>query len=294
IRYTKLIYALGSECFIPPIPGKEKPEVIAIRRLSDVEKIEKMLFKVKNVVVIGGGVLGLEAAWELKKARCKVTVLEVAPKLMSRQLDDAAGDMLKTIADGSGIEIRTGIQVESIEGEEYVTGVKIQGGEVIPAELVIVSAGVRANTALAKAAGIAVDRAVIVNSKMQTSIEDIYACGDCAQYEGINYAIWPQALEQGKTAGANAAGDTAEYAQVPAALTFHGMNTALFASGDNGKRTDIIYKTIEIKDPGKKQYEKLYFFNNRLCGVILIGDLSRMAELSKALEQKAVFQKVVK
>lgn len=294
MKYTKLIYAVGSECFIPPIPGKDKPEVIAVRRLSDVQKIEEMFPRVKNAVVIGGGVLGLEAAWELKKAQCKVTVLEVAPQLMGRQLDDAASDMLKTISEGNDIAIHTGVQVASIEGEDHVTGVKLGNGEVFPADLVIVSAGVRANAALAKEAGLEVDRAVVVNSKMESSVEDIYACGDCAQFEGLNYAIWPEALEQGKTAGANAAGDKAEYESVPAALTFHGMNTALFASGDNGKRADVIYKTVEMKDPSKKQYEKLYFFNNRLCGVILIGDLSRMAELSHALEQKASFQEVVK
>ena len=294
IKYTKLIYALGSECFIPPIAGKEKPEVIAVRRLSDVQKIEKMLPKVKNAVVIGGGVLGLEAAWELKKAQCNVTVLEVGAKLMGRQLDDTASDMLKAISAANGIVIQTGVQVASIEGDDHVTGVKLGNGETILADLVIVSAGVRANTTIAKKAGIEVDRAVVVNEKMETNIPDIYACGDCAQYEGVNYAIWPQALEQGKTAGANAAGDVAQYQQVPGALTFHGMNTALFASGDNGKREDVIYKTVEMKDPSKKQYEKLYFFNNRLCGVILIGDLSKMAELSNALEKKASFQEVVR
>lgn len=294
IKYTKLIYAAGSECFIPPIPGKDKPEVIAVRRLSDIEKIEDLLPRVKNVVVIGGGVLGLEAAWELKKAQYKVTVLEAAPKLMGRQLDDSASEMLKMIAEGNGIEVQTGVSIASIEGEEHVTGVKLVGGEAILADLVLISAGVRANTALAKEAGIEVDRAVVVNSKMETNIENIYACGDCAQFEGVNYAIWPQALEQGKTAGANAAGDCVEYEQVPAALTFHGMNTALFASGDNGKRPDVLYKTVEMKDPSKKQYEKLYFFNNRLCGVILIGDLSRMIELSQALEKKASFQEVMR
>lgn len=294
VKYTKLIYAAGSECFIPPIEGKDKPEVIAIRRLSDIQKIEELLPNIKNVVVIGGGVLGLEAAWELKKAQCRVTVLEAGIQLMGRQLDDAASDMLKTISEANDIQIQTGVQIVSIEGGDHVTGVKLKDGEVIPAELVIVSAGVRANTAIAKEAGLEVDRAVVVNSKMETSVKDIYACGDCAQYQGMNYAIWPQALEQGKTAGANAAGDSAEYEQVPAALTFHGMNTALFASGDNGKRPGISYKTVEMKDPSKKQYEKLYFFNNRLCGVILIGDLSRMAELSVALEKKASFQEVVK
>ena len=293
-HYTKLIYALGSECFIPPIKGADKDGVIAIRRLSDTKKVAEKLKETKHAVVIGGGVLGLEAAWELKKSRCEVTVLELAPVLMGRQLDKTAGEMLKKISEGQGIQIHTGVQIEAIEGGEKAEGVRLADGTVIPAELVIVSCGVRANTALAKEAGIETDRAVIVNEKMETNIPDIYACGDCAQYEGINYAIWPQAVEEGKTAGAQAAGDDNTYSTVPAALSFHGMNTALFAAGDNGQNPDLIYKTVEYKDEGKKQYQKYYFLNNRLCGAILIGDTSRMAEMTEALEHHRQYKEIIK
>ncbi len=288
-KYTKLIYALGSECFIPPITGADKPEVVAIRKLSDTQKVTELLEKTKEAVVIGGGVLGLEAAWELKKAHCKVTVLELAPRLMGRQLDAGAGEMLKSIGEGQGIAIHTGVQISAIEGEEHVTGVRLGDGTVIPAQLVIVSCGVRSNIQIAKEAGAAVDRAVIVDSHMASSVPDIYACGDCAQYEGINYAIWPQAVEQGKTAGANAAGEELSYSTVPAALTFHGMNTALFSIGDNGGNPDLVYRTVEFKDMSRKQYEKYYFRNNRLCGVILIGDVSKMGEMTEAVERKASF-----
>ncbi len=288
-KYTKLIYALGSECFIPPIQGADQPEVIAIRRLSDTQKVTELLPQTKEAVVIGGGVLGLEAAWELKKARCKVTVLELAPRLMGRQLDEGAGEMIKAVSEAQGITIHTGVQIEAIEGDGHVTGVRLGDGRVFPAQLVIVSCGVRANVAVAKAAGIETDRAVVVNSRMETSAVDVYACGDCAQYQGINYAIWPQAVEEGKTAGANAAGETLEYTGVPAALTFHGMNTALFAIGDNGSHPDLVYRTVEFKDMARKQYEKYYFRNNRLCGAILIGDVSRMGEMTEAVEKRASF-----
>lgn len=291
-KYDKLIYAMGSECFVPPIPGADQPEVVAIRRLSDTNKVTELLKNTKEAVVIGGGVLGLEAAWELKKAHCKVTVLELAPRLMGRQLDAAAGEMLKSISEAQGIEIHTGVQIAAIEGEGHVTGVRLGDGQVIPAQLVIVSCGVRANAAIAKEAGLETDRAVVVGNRMNTSDENIFACGDCAQYEGINYAIWPQAVEQGKVAGANAAGEALEYTTVPAALTFHGMNTALFAIGDNGTNPDLIYKTVEFKDVARKQYEKYYFRNNRLCGVILIGDVSRMGEMTEAVEKKASFQEL--
>ena len=291
-KYTKLIYALGAECFIPPIEGAGKAQVVSIRHLEDVKKTEALIPGARHAAVIGGGVLGLEAAWELKKAGLKVTVLEAAPMLMGRQLDEAAGEMLKAIGEGVGISIYTGVQAAAIEGTDAVSGVRLADGTVIPAELVVISAGVRANTALASAAGLETERAVVVDGHMRTSVPDIYACGDCAQYQGMNYAVWPEAAEQGRVAGACAAGDDVSYEPVPPALTFNGMNTALYAVGDNGKRPGLIYRTVEFKDMGRRQYEKYYFFNNRLCGVILIGDTSKMAALTEAVEHGKSFKEL--
>lgn len=284
MKYTKLIYALGAESFVPPIPGREKAGVGVIRRLEDAVKIAGMLPDIKRAVVIGGGVLGLEAAWELKKAGCSVVVLEAAPVLMGRQLDEAAGQMLKVIAGDAGIAIQTGVTIAEITGEGAVSGVRLTDGTTYAAELVIISCGVRANISLAESMGIAADRAVVVNSRMETSLPDVYACGDCAQFEGVNYAVWPQAVEQGKIAGANAAGDRQEYEQIPAALSFNGMNTALYALGDNGSNPNLTYETEEMMDEENRKYRKLYFLDGKLCGGILIGDVSGMAELTKKLE----------
>ena len=293
VHFTRLIYALGSECFIPPIKGSDLEEVVAIRRLSDVEKVEKLMETASKAVVIGGGVLGLEAAWELKKAGLEVQVLEVAPVLMGRQLDTEAAEILKENARKNGVEIHTGVSVEAIEGEEHVTGVRLSDGTVFPAQIVIVSAGVRANTKLAQDIGLDVGRAVKVNGRMETGIPGVYACGDCAEYDGANYAIWPEAADQGRIAGANAAGEELKYEPVLAALTFHGMNTALFAAGDNGKNPELLYKTVEFKDMGKGQYRKYYFLNNRLSGVILMGDLSEMAKMTEALQKHAPYKEVI-
>ena len=293
LYFTKLIYALGSECFIPPIKGSDKSQVVAIRRLDDVRRLEKLMADGKNAVVIGGGVLGLEAAWELKKAGLSVTVLEAAPMLMGRQLDADFGELLKKIAADSGVTIHTGVTVSAISGEERVTGVALADGREFPADLVVVSAGVRANVGLAKEMGLEIGRAVMVNERMETNLPGVYACGDCAEYKGVNYAIWPEAMEQGKTAGANAAGAATEYQAVPAALTFHGMNTELFAAGDCGKNLNLLYKTAEFRDMGRKQYRKYYFLNDRLCGVILLGDTSLMAKLTTALENHASYKEVM-
>jgi NAD(P)H-nitrite reductase large subunit len=293
IVYDKCIYALGAECFIPPFNGAGKPRVIAIRTIADVNKIREMKSNVKNVVVIGGGVLGLEAAWEMSKSAA-VTVLEVADKLMVRQLDDAAGTLMGEIIQGVGIQFRINAKIVEITGGDTVSGVKLESGEIYPADLVIVSCGVRANTNVASQSGITIDRAVVVNEKMETNAKDIYACGDCAVYNGVNYAIWPQATEMGKVAGANAAGDLLEYQQVPAALTFEGMNTALYAAGDNGKLPGKAYQTIEYRDDEKKLYEKYYFLQEKLVGAILIGDTSKMIAVGEALKEGCSYQKMRK
>lgn len=291
LAYTKLIFALGSESFIPPIPGHEQKGVVAIRRTSDTAKIQAMGAALKRAVVIGGGVLGLEAAWELRKAKCEVTVLELAPKIMGRQLDDLAASLLLAKCAKVGVRVETGVQITAIEGNGTVTGVKLGSGEVIPADLVVMSCGVRANTAIAKQAGIDVDRAIVVNESMETNLPGVYACGDCAQYQGVNFALWPEAQEQGKVAGACATGDLASYQQIAAILAFHGMETELFSLGDPGKTPGVSYKTLEVRDEVQGKLERYYFTNDRLCGVILMGDLSKMGDMIQAIAEKRSFRR---
>lgn len=293
LTYDKCIYALGSECFVPPIAGSTLPEVIAVRRISDANKIQSMLPNVTDVVVIGGGVLGLEAAWELHKAKVKVTVLESAPQIMGRQIDAPAAGLLAQLMSKQGIELHTSADIVGIDGNDHVAGVTLADGRKFPAQLVIISAGVRANVAIAKEAGIEMDRAILVNEKMETNITDIYAAGDCAQFDGINYALWSEAVEMGIVAGANAAGDEKTYETVPGILSFNGLNTSLFALGDNGKNSDIEYKTVELKDNKKMTYKKYYFVNNRLTGAILIGDTSEMATLMEQIQSHALFKDVI-
>jgi len=291
-KYDKCIYALGSNSFVPPIPGVKKEGVIAIRSISDTDKVIELLPRVKNAVVIGGGVLGLEAAWELSKAKCKVTVLELADKLMGRQLDYEGGKFLEEVIKGTGIDIRLNVKIDEIQGKGSATGLKINGNEIIEADLIIISCGISPSSKLAKETGINTNKSIIVNDKMETNISDIYACGDCAEYDGINYGIWPQALEMGKVAGANATGDSLIYETVDAALTFNGMNTSLYAIGDNGKNPYIQYKTVEFKDPIKKTYEKYYFSKNRLCGAILIGDTSNIVKVTEDVKENKLFREI--
>ena len=286
--YDKLIYALGAYCFVPPFKGAEDPKVLSIRTIDDVRKVHALLPEVTDAVVIGGGVLGLEAAWALKKGKCNVTVIEHAPKLMERQLNPAASEVLEGIIRSAGVEVFP----SSDTAEITEAGITLTDGRKLPAQLIIVSTGVRGNLDVAKAAGIAIGRSILVNEKMETNLPDIYAAGDCAEYNGVNYALWSQSVDQGKTAGGNAAGDDLSYETVDGALSFNGMGTSLFAIGDSGKDPKKRYRTIELKDERRQQYEKYTFENNRLAGVILIGDTSKLAKLTTQVKEHVKFSEV--
>lgn len=289
LAYDKCIYALGSYSFVPPIKGRELTGVTAIRSIADVEKVNLWAQGAKSAVVIGGGVLGLEAAWELRKQKLEVTVLEGAPALLAGKIDGVTADMLTKIANDQGIRMVIGAKISEISGDSKVDGVILDGGEKIPADLVIISTGVRANTALATEAGITCERAVVVDEFMRTSATDVYACGDCAQYQGLNIAIWPVATEMGRIAGANAAGDSLTHGTKTYGVTLAAMGTTLFAMGDVGSKEGKGYKTVEIKDERKGILEKYYFLNNILCGAILLGDTSKIAKATLAVEEKQSF-----
>ena len=292
--YDKLILATGAESFIPPIQGADQEGVFAVRSLKDVNRIRDWMKGITSAAVIGGGVLGLEAAWELSKAGKKVAVIELAPSLMGRQLDRKASLLLKEAAEKTGIRVYTGIGISQISGSGgKVQGVELADGTAVPADMVLMSTGVKQNVELAKALGAETQRSIVVNDRMETGVAGVYACGDCAQFNGVNYAIWPQAVEMGKAAGANAAGDQAVYRQVIPSNAFNGLAISLFAVGDNGKDPEKKYKTLEIQDRAKGTYEKLYFVNNRFCGGILMGDVSKSARLLAAFENQDPMEKLL-
>ena len=294
LAYDKCIYALGSYSFVPPIKGRELEGVTAVRTISDVEKITQWALNAKSAVVIGGGVLGLEAAWELRKEKLQVTVLEGAPVLMAGRIDSEAVEMLTKIADDQGVRIITGAKISELHGDGRVDSVLLDGGESIPADIVIISTGVRANIAVATEAGITCDRAVVVEEDMRTNLTDIYACGDCAQFNGMNIAIWPVASEMGRIAGANAAGDSLTYTAKTHGMTLAAFNTMLYAIGDPGSKEALTYKTMQVKDERRNILEKYYFLNNTLCGATLIGDTSNMAKTTEALEEKKSYTEFFK
>lgn len=289
VSYDRLIIATGAECFIPPFGGADRPEVITIRHLEDNRKLEAFLKTAKNAVVIGGGVLGLEAASELLRAGIRVTVLEASPQIIGRQVDRATADVLLTVMKKMGADCYEAVSIEEIEGdhEGHVTGVRLADGRVFPADFVVVSCGNRGNTKIAADAGIDVDRSIVVDQRMRTNQAHIYACGDCAQFDGINYQLWQEATEQGRVAGANAAGEALTYAAPLLGLNLEGFGTTLFAIGDPGKKENVKYRTVEIKDSVSNTRENYWFAGNALQGAVLIGRPDKVAVVSNQVTTHA-------
>jgi len=291
LSYDKCIYALGAKSFIPPIPGIDQSGVLTIRKLEDLAALRTQSLIVKTAVVIGGGVIGLEVAWELKKVGLQVTVLEQAPHLMGAMLDHQSAKILEEQVKIAGIQVQTRVNITKISHKKTVM---LADGTEYPADLVILSCGIRANTELALKAGIEVNRGVVVNEYMETNIKDIYACGDCTEFEGANDGLWEEAINQGQVAGANSCGEKREYQKSDKTLLFNGMETSVFAIGDLTGDDYQISKTqnpkpthFMINNPlvATYSYQKYFYKDKSLVGAVLIGDLRPMVQLKQAIKK---------
>ena len=280
IAYDKLIYALGAYCFVPPIKGSDLPHVVSVRSISDTDRVRQIIEdrSAKKAVCIGGGVMGLEGAWGLKEGGLEVTVLETAPGLLPRQLDDTASEMLKELCIAAGVDVVTGAKITEITEDAVI----LEDGTEYEAQLVIMSTGMRPHTKVAEDSGIAVDKWVTADGHMRTNIADVYTAGDCCSVNGQPQAFWAQAVETGRIAGANAAGDDLEYKPIGSSLVIEAMGTSVFALGTNGKDPDRRFRSEQIKDDVKNTYSKYYYEHGKMVGAILIGDISGMgAAVSK-------------
>jgi len=289
-NYDKLILAVGAECFMPPFQGHELDGVISVRHLSDAKNMVARMQTCKHAVVIGGGVLGLEAAGELMKSAIPVTVLEATPQIMWKQVDAGSSAYLRELMKKSHIDCYEGVSVEAIEGGEngHVTGVKLGDGRFFPADMVIVSCGMKANTKLASDAGIKADRAIEVDMFMRTNVPDVYACGDCCAYDGVNYQLVQEANAQGRVAGAHATGDDSiYYANRVLGMHVEGVGATMYAIGDAGKKAELTYKTVETNDKVANRKETYWFSRGVLQGAVVINADEKIQLLTQSLEMKA-------
>ena len=287
VVYDKLVYALGAFCFVPPIMGHDLPHVVSVRSIADTERVRQIIEerKAAKAVCIGGGVMGLEGAWGLKNGGLDVTVLETAPGLLPRQLDDNASAMLEDICNNAGVHIVTGAKIAKITDDAVV----LEDGTEYEAQLVIMSTGMRPYTKVAEDSGIAVDKWVVADSGMRTNVPDVFAAGDCITVNGQPQAFWAQAVATGRVAGANAAGDSLEYEKLGSSLVMEVCGTSVFALGTNGKDPDREFRAVEKMDQEAGLYEKYYFYEGRLEGVILVGDISKMGEMTERIAEKAAY-----
>jgi NAD(P)H-nitrite reductase large subunit len=289
VKYGKLILANGSRAFVPPVPGSDKENVFSLKSVSDAEAIKKQIPKSRSAAVIGGGLLGLEAAWSLKNAGLEVTVLDRSGGLLSKQLDEEGARMFGSLVDNSGVKVILNASTEEILGDTKASGIKLAGGQVVEADLVLFSSGVRPNKELAEQGGITVDKGVLVDDMMRTSAENVYACGDVAEFNGKVYGNWPAAMGMGKVAGSNACGAESHFREFIPSFSFDAMNIKLFSCGSFTEEN----RSASSKNPETGGYMKFYFDDTKVVGGFLIGDTKRAPELLNSVKAGLGYEEVV-
>jgi nitrite reductase (NADH) large subunit len=268
LSYDRLVLATGSNAIRLPIPGHDLPGVTTFRDLADVEAL-RAAEAGGRAVVIGGGLLGIEAAYGLSRRGLKVTLVHLMPRLMERQLDGRAGALLKAAVKKLGIEVVLEAQTVTIEGAGRAERVILKDGRALPAGLVIVAAGVRPETALAQQAGIEVGRGILVDDKLETNWPAAYAIGECAEHRGVCYGLVEPAYAQAKTLARYLAGFPARYEGSLLATNLKVSGVPVFSMGDfEGEGAE----TIVLEDHGAGTYRKLVVREGRLAGAVLIGD----------------------
>lgn len=282
LPYDMLLLATGSHSFIPPINGSEKKGVFALRSIKDAREILTWAKKAEDVVLIGGGLLGLEAGNALRKLGLKVIVVEFFPRLLPRQLDVDGAQRLQTIMEDMGFSFRLGAKTQAIEGDNQVDSVILEGGERLSSQMVIISAGVRPNMEMAESLGLETDKGIKVNEHLQTSQPGIYAAGDVAEFRGMPYGIWPAAMEQGKIAGTNMAGGKVTYNGTTMANTLKVAGVDLASAGDIDADQKFESKVVK----GDKTYRKIVLDNSLIIGCIMLGHTKGFNQVTKLMSEK--------
>ncbi len=272
-EYDKLILATGSSAFIPPIPGVDKKNVHVFRTLDDTRALLEKARPGLKVAVIGGGLLGLEAARGLQVRGCEVTVVHLMETLMERQLDARGGEYLKRKIESLGIRVMLPRETAALFGNGRVDGLRFASGEELEAELVVVAAGIRPNAELARAAGLEVRRGVVVNDYMETSDPRIFAVGECTEHRGQTFGLVAPLFEQGRVLATAITGSRSlsfEGASPAAKLKIMGVD--IFSAGSIDESESGV-ETVRYEDPSLGIYKKLLLKDNRLHGMILVGDI---------------------
>lgn len=285
VPYDRLLLATGGLAWLPPMEGSDRRGVFTLRTLDDARAIRRFALSARRGVVIGGGLLGLETARALRALGLEVTVLEFAPYLMPRQLDREGAAVLETLLRQMEIHPVTGAVTEAILGDGAVRAVRLQDGREFPADLVVCSTGIRPDGALARQAGLAINRGVVVDRHLQTSAPDVYAAGDVAEWNGIVYGIVPAAVEQARGAAANMVtpGSTSYSGTLPA-TTLKVVGAELTSLGECTMESDDLVQ-LRRADPQAGRYRKLVLRDGRIVGAILLNEREHTAPIRQLMER---------
>ncbi len=276
-NYDRLLLAAGATPRLPQsLPGIGLPGVYTLRSAEDAEQISKAADRSAKAVVVGGGLLGLECAYNLQKKDLKVTVVEKKEYILNRQLDRRGGFLLQKELKDLGIELCTGCTVTAVKGEDSVSGVALKNGENISADFVLFAVGVSSNTEIAAGRNIEINKGIVVDSRMSTSAENVYAAGDAAEYSGKIFGVWGPSLEMGKVAGKNMVGKEAEFTSTVFAHSLKVADKKVLSLGITDENNGITSEVRSEKDP----YCRV--FKNREedpVGAVIVGDYEEEDEL---------------
>lgn len=282
IPYDKLILAMGARPMVPPIPGSHLANVLTVRTLTDADALLEKLQENQSCIAIGGGLLGLETAGAIARKGTRVTLLEVAPWLLPRQLSANASVLLTKKVESYGIQVRAGVKIARIVGEEACAGIELDTGEFLPAKLIVITAGIIPETQLAREAGIITGKGVVVDAFMRTSDESVFAAGDITEFNGTIGGLWNIAQQQGRIAGLNAVGLSTPYAEVPRSHNLKVLGMDVFSMGgfmpDNG---DVFLERQE-----EERYLSFVCKEGVLTGGIVLGDRALAMKAKSALDKK--------
>jgi nitrite reductase (NADH) large subunit len=271
IAFSKLVIATGSMPLRLSVPGADLAGVHTFRDSRDVDLLLALAAQRKRVVVVGGGLLGLEAAYGLARGGASVTLVHLMDRLMERQLDLPAAELLKSLVERKGIRVLLNANTARLHGENRVEAIELSDGRRIDADAVIFAAGIRPNIALAKDAGIPVNRGIVVDDYLQTGAADIFALGECAEHRGTCYGLVEPAYEQARVLAQHLAGRAAVYNGSVVATNLKVSGVSVFSAGDFMGADGS--ETIVLNDARAGTYKKLVVSDGRLTGAVLVGDV---------------------
>lgn len=290
IEYGQLLIATGSRPFIPPINGKFKEGVFALRTLKDLHYVKDYLKSCNSVAVIGGGLLGLEAAWSLKALGKEVSIIEFAEYLLPRQLDKEISTRLEEKLSKLGFKVYLSSQAEAILGENKSDGIQLNGNRKINTDAILISSGVRPTLDLVRDTKVEYDKGIKVDNYMKTNVDNIYGAGDVVEINGMVLGLWTAGNEQGKVAGGNMTGKELEYNQPKIFTNLQIGNINLFSAGI----INDFDKVYEYKDEDQEIHHKIFTKGGKIVGVILFGDLKEMNALRNAVIAKTNVDEYIK